>query len=370
MKLAFFANSDWFMYKFNMAMAMHLKSEGVDVILLAPKGLYSEKIKEFGIPYIEVPLQRSTINPFFEIKLLIWLVILLKRERVDVLHNFTLRCAISGSLAAILSGTSMRINEITGLGYLFTSQSVRKKALRTIILIMLRALMVGKKSTLTVLNDRDYRYFKQLWIYRGVEIVKILGVGVDCNVYTYTPSCKKRQFRVLLPARMLRYKGVIEFVDAAIYIKNLGLNIEFILAGGTDLDNPTAISEECLKQWHRSGMVNWKGHVDKMFELYREVDLVVLPSYREGLPTSLIEAAACGLPLIATSVAGCEDVVHDKKNGFIIPVENSWAIAAAVMSLYNNRLMCTRFGRQSRYIAESNFSQPVIFNQRMCLYGK
>jgi glycosyltransferase involved in cell wall biosynthesis len=368
MKVAFFANSDWFMYQFNMPMALHLKSKGIDIVLLGPKGLYVKKINESGVPYIEVPLKRSGFSVFNETNLIIWLFKVIRREKIDIIHNFTLRCAISGSLAAILSGNRMRINEITGLGYLYTSRSTAKIIFRTVVSMMLRISTIGQRSVLIVLNNRDYKKFKTSWMYRGVKIIKILGVGVDCKKYFSTHNSGQRKFRVLLPARMLKDKGVVEFVEAARYVKNLGLDIEFILAGNTDLHNPTAVSEKHLNEWHMMGVVNWKGHVDDMFKLYREVDIVVLPSHREGLPTSLTEAAACGLPLIATSVAGCEDVVDNNVNGFVIPVENPWAIAAAVISLYCNRPLCSILGANSRLIAENKFSSQVIFNQRMSLY--
>jgi glycosyltransferase involved in cell wall biosynthesis len=219
-----------------------------------------------------------------------------------------------------------------------------------------------------LLNDHDYKYFSERFKKTKIKIEKVNGVGVDCLRYKKGCGLSDRRFRVLLPARMLREKGVYEFVAAAEQIKKYGLNIEFVLAGKPDPGSPTSIPTETLLEWQKIGLVDWTGHVDDMVKMYNSVDVVILPSYREGLPTSLTEAAASGLPLIATSVPGCEDVVKHCVNGFQIPIKNSWAIISAVLILYYDDYLRGCFGKESRRLAELLFDSKVVYGQRVALY--
>jgi glycosyltransferase involved in cell wall biosynthesis len=167
---------------------------------------------------------------------------------------------------------------------------------------------------------------------------------------------------------MLWDKGVSEFVEASRLLKSQGRDIEFWLVGNSDVGNPTSIDEVILREWTDSGLVKWLGHVADMREVYRSVDAVVLPSYREGLPTSLTEAAACGLPLIASNVPGCVDVVVPGVNGYLVPVKNAVELASAIANLSDDRTLCIRYGLASREIALARFDKGLIFEQRLQIY--
>jgi glycosyltransferase involved in cell wall biosynthesis len=368
MKILLFSNTDWFMFNFNIKLIQSLIELGHEVLVVVPDGPYVPKLGELGCRVIIAPLARQSINPLVEGLFLIWMVRLLRYEKPVIIHNFTLKCVLWGSLAALAAKVSIRVNELTGLGFVFTSNSLKAKVIRSVVYVLFRIALKGNGSHLLTLNVDDYNLFKSLkWLY-PCEVHLVLGAGVNCNRFHPSKIIHTKGFRVLLPARMLWDKGVSEFIEAAKDLKARGVEVEFLLAGNADSGNPTAISERQLVEWSTSGVVRWLGHISDMAELYRTVHLVVLPSYREGLPTSLTEAAACGLPLIATNVPGCKDVVSDGVNGFLVPVMDSKALATAIIQLYENREMCHRFGLVCRKLAEEKFDEQIIIRQRLAIY--
>jgi glycosyltransferase involved in cell wall biosynthesis len=369
MKILLFSNTDWFMFNFNNRLIRSLIKLGHEVLVVVPDGPYVQKLGELGCRVIVAPLIRRSINPVVEVVFLAWLFKLLRYEKPDVVHNFTLKCVLWGSIVALVANIPIRVNELTGLGFVFTSNSLKAKAIRSIVYLLLKIALKGNGSHLITLNTDDYNLFKSFrWLY-SCQVHLVMGVGVDCNRFHPSKVMPTSVFRVLLPARMLWDKGVGEFVDAAKDLKARGVEAEFLLAGGLDLDNPTAISEQQLVEWSSYGVVKWLGHISDMAEIYRTVNLVVLPSYREGLPTSLTEAAAQGLPLISTNVPGCKDVVSDGVNGFLVPVKDFKALASSILKLYENQELCHRFGLVSRRLAEEKFEEQIIIKQRLGIYS-
>jgi glycosyltransferase involved in cell wall biosynthesis len=368
MKVLLFSNTDWFMFNFNNRLIRSLVQLGHKVLVVVPDGPYVSRLGELGCRVIVAPLARRSINPVVEARFLVWLARLLRYENPNIVHNFTLKCVLWGSIAALAAKVSVRVNELTGLGFVFTSNSFKAKALRSIVHVLFRFVLKGNGSHLLTLNVNDYRLFKSLNWLCPCEVHLVLGAGIDCNRFHPSKIVPTSGFRVLLPARMLWDKGVGEFVEAAKNLKARGVEAEFLLAGNADSGNPTAISEQQLVEWSTSGVVRWLGHISDMAELYRTVHLVVLPSYREGLPTSLTEAAAYGLPLIATNVPGCKDVVSDGVNGFLVPAMDSKALANSILKLYENPELCQRFGLVSRRLAENKFDENIIIRQRLAIY--
>lgn len=370
MKILLFSNTDWFMFNFNNRLIRSLIELGHEILVVVPDGPYVPRLGELGCRVIVAPLARRSINPVVEGLFLVWFVRLLRNEKPNIVHNFTLKCVLWGSIAALAAKVSFRVNELTGLGFVFTSNSLKAKAIRSVVNVLFRFALKGNGSHLLTLNVNDYYLFKSLkWLY-PCEVHLVLGAGVDCNRFHPSKIIPTSGFRVLLPARMLWDKGVGEFIEAAKVLKARGVEAEFLLAGNADSGNPTAISERQLVEWSTSGIVRWLGHISDMADLYCTVHLVVLPSYREGLPTSLTEAAAYGLPLIATNVPGCKDVVSDGVNGFLVPVMDSKALAASILKLYENRELCHRFGLVSRKLAEEKFDEQIIIKQRFAIYSK
>jgi glycosyltransferase involved in cell wall biosynthesis len=315
-------------------------------------------------------MDRASLNPFRELILLSWLWRLVSRERPDVLHGFTIKCAVYGALVGRLKGVG-RINAVAGMGYVFISDSLKARLLRPSLRLFMRAALGGERARLILQNPDDVQLFEKAGIVRSEQIRLLRGSGVDCS--RFLPPSEERTsasapLRVLLAARMLWDKGVGEFVEAARVLKSQGRQFRFLLAGVPDPGNPAAIAEETLLAWQAEGLVEWLGHVADMPTLLAEADIVVLPSYREGLPKSLIEAAVCARPLITTDVPGCREVVTDGIDGLLVPVRNAEALARAIAQLQDDPVFAARLGEAAREKALAEFDERVVIEQTLAVY--
>lgn len=372
MRISLFSNTDWFMFNFNRSLAEALRSTGNEVILISPPGPYGEKLRELGFRWIPAPMVRRSLNPLRELALIIWLVRLLKRERVQLLHSFTIKCAVYGSIASRFSGVEAHVNAVAGMGYVFTSSNLRARMLRPLVRALLKMTLVAPNSRLILLNRDDQRMFSDLGLADSDSIRLLPGAGVNCQRFApRRPRSLNSRFRVLLPARMLWDKGIAEYVAAASLVQGMGrTDIEFLLAGAPDTGNPAAVPEALLRDWTESGVVSWLGHAEDMPALFASVDAVVLPSYREGLPTGLTEAAACELPIITTDVPGCREVVTDGVDGLLIPVKDAAAIANAVVRLFDDAKLRTRLAKAARHKAVTLYDEGVVIAKTLAIYGE
>jgi glycosyltransferase involved in cell wall biosynthesis len=256
------------------------------------------------------------------------------------------------------------------MGYVFTRNTAKARCLRVVVRALMRLAFGGKKSRAVLLNPEDVQIIEQFSIVAPKHIRLIPGAGVDCTRFV-APSneCNMGSgFRVILAARMLWDKGVAEFVEAARMLKTKDTQIQFILAGAPDPGNPAAVPKTVLQDWHAEGVVRWLGHIDDMPALLASADVVVLPSYREGLSTILTEAAACARPLITTNVPGCRDVVTDEVDGLLIPPRDSVALARAVERLKADRCLAKRLGEAARKKALDKFDENIIIEQTLNVY--
>ena len=372
MKVLLFANTDWYLYNFRRSFALSLRDAGYEVLLVSPDGPYGEKLRELGFHWVPAPMDRRSLNPWRELLFVNWLRRLLKQESVDLVHGFTIKSAVYGALAARFAGNRARISAVTGMGYVFTSNDLKARVLRPLVRVWLRGALTGNRARLILQNPDDVAFFEQERLCSPAQMRLILSSGVDCN--RFSPVERKRvqgePLRVLLPARLLRDKGIGEFVEASRSLKASGRKIDFLLAGDPDEGNPAAVPEELLKAWQGEGLIQRLGHVHDMPALYRSVDVVVLPSYREGVPKSLIEAGACGVPLITTDVPGCREVVVNGQNGFLIPVKDAHALANAIAELDDSEERRHKMGIKARQIAFEKFDEKIVLRQTLAVYDE
>ena len=319
MKLVLFANTDWYLYNFRRSLAISLRDAGHDVLLVSPPGPYGEKLQALGFRWISVPMERRSLNPLRELALLGGLWRLMHSERPDIVHGFTIKCAIYGALIGRLVGAG-RVNAVAGMGYVFTSDALKARLLRPAVRALMRLALGGKRARLILQNPDDVLFFARAGIVPREQIRLIRGSGVDCSRFVVAHQdriAEKGPFRVVLAARLLWDKGLAEFVEAARILKAENRSMQFLLAGVPDSGNPAAVPEKSIRAWQAEGLVQWLGHVTDMPALLASADVVVLPSYREGLPKSLIEAAACAKPLVTTDVPGCREVVTHGVDGLL-----------------------------------------------------
>lgn len=372
MKVLLFANTDWYLFNFRTSLAIALRGAGHEVVLVSPSGSYGRKLEELGFRWVPAPMERGSLNPFRELILLRWLQRLLRVERIDLIHGFTIKCAVYGSLAARLAGVPARVNAVAGMGYVFTSSELKARVLRPVVSALMRLALGGSDARLILQNPDDVALFKDARLISAEGVRLIPGSGVDCSRFipseAPSPDETGTPLRVVLPARLLWDKGVTEYVEAARLLRRQGRSIEFLLAGEPDDGNPAAVPMQTVQAWVQEGVVQWLGHVDDMPALFRSVHVVVLPSYREGLPKGLIEAAASGLTLVTTDVPGCREVVTDGVNGLLVPVRNATALAAALVRLQEDPKLRRRLGQAAREKALSEFDEKLVISRTISVY--
>lgn len=372
MKAVLFANTDWYLYNFRRALAKSLQKAGYEVLLISPPGPYGDKLRAMGLRWEPLPMQRRSLNPLREMALLWHLIRLLRRERPMLVHGFTIKCAVYGSLAARLAGISARVNAVAGMGYVFTSAQLKARLLRPVVRGLLRLALGGRDARLILQNADDVELFRRAGLVDPAHIRLIRGSGVDCAQFAGVSgkTSGDGRLRVLLASRLLWDKGVAEYVAALRQLRDQGRAIDALLAGTPDPGNPAAVPEATIRDWVDEGLVSWLGHVDDMVGLLGSVDVVVLPSYREGLPRTLVEAAACGLPLITTDVPGCREVVSDGIDGLLVPMGNSDALAQAIRRLQDNPEFAHRLGAAARSKARAQFDQSIVIQRTMEVYAE
>lgn len=368
-KVVLFANTDWYLYNFRQSLARTLRDNGHPLVLISPDGAYGPKLIEAGFDWRPLPMRRRSINPLAEAGLVLHLVRLLRREKADIIHGFTIKPAVYGALAGALAGVR-RVNAVAGMGYVFISGEMQARFLRPVVRALAKLTFDDSRARLIVQNPDDHAAFVGSGLVRADRAHIIPGSGVDCSRFKVSQRVRKpgEPLRILLAARMLWDKGLAEFVNAARYLKAQGRNIEFLLAGDPDPGNPAATPTETLQAWFEEGVVTWLGHVDDMPGLLAEVDVVALPSYREGLPKTLIEAAACALPLVTTDVPGCREVVTDGVDGLLVPVREWKPLAEAFARLDDDPDLRARLGKAARQKALCQFDEKIVIERTIEVY--
>ena len=369
MKIVLFANTDWYLYNFRRSLALALRDAGHEVLLLSPPGEYGERLRALGVRWEALPMDRRSLNPFREFALLMHLVRLLRRERPALVHGFTIKCAVYGSLAARIARVPARVNSVAGMGYVFISDDLRARCLRPLVKLLLRLALDGKRTRLILQNPDDVGLFERSGLVDAARIRLIAGSGVDCSRFRpreQTPGVSA--MRVLLASRLLWDKGIAEYVEAARRLRSEGRNLRFLIAGDPDPGNPASVPLPTVQAWAAEGAIEWLGHVDDMAALLAEVQIVALPSYREGLPKTLIEAAACGLALVTTDVPGCREVVTDGVDGLLVQVRDADVLTAAIRRLDDDRALCRRLGNAARAKALSQFDERIVIERTLAVY--
>lgn len=370
-KIVMVVNVDWFFLSHRLPVALAAKEAGYDVIVAAADTGSSRKITGAGLRFVNLPVLEKN-QPFFsELKMIGRLKKLYKELQPDIVHHVTIRPVLYGSIAARLAGVPVLINALSGLGYVYTGNSIKNKALRFVLDRMLRTGLKHKNSALILQNRDDIELFQKRKIVQPENIELIRGSGVDTDLYKPADAEKKRDtVSVALIGRMLRDKGVIEFIEAAITLLDRGVNADFHLYGAPYASNPTSISENEMALLTKRKGIHYHGSVENISDELNKIDIVCLPSYREGLPKSLLEAASAGKPIVATDVPGCREVIDDGKNGYLVKPQNSDYLAEKMEILINSPELRKHFGQQGRDKVLSEFSEEIIVAQTLELYSK
>lgn len=369
MKVIFFANTDWYLYNFRLAFAHFLRDRGFEVVMLSPVGSFGPLLEAQGFRWLGLDMDRRSLNPARELALIRRISAVYAAEEPDIVHHFTIKCVVYGSLIARWHGVRNRVNAVTGMGYVFSDEGFRARLLRPVVRNLIRATLGGDGSRLILQNKDDLAAFVAAELASTESTHVIMGSGVDTSRFRPRTSARRSgAMRVLLASRLLWDKGIREYIEAAGLVKEAGLSVEFLLAGNPDPGNPASVPEAQITKWQESAAVQYLGHVSDMPRLLADIDVAILPSYREGVPRSLLEAAACGLPIITTDVPGCREVVRHGFNGLLVPARDPAALAAAIRFMYERPEERTNMGSAARDTVLSAFDQRIVFEKTFSVY--
>ena len=346
-----------------LALGVAAVNKGYDVAVATRVKNHGEIISNAGIKLVPFELSRRGGNPFREI----WsLYKLYQIEEPDIIHHVALKPVIYGSIASLFIQERATVNAISGLGWMFTTTNRLMRALLPFIQWLI-VFLLNKKNAVTILqNSKDHILLERAGLSKAY-IRLIPGAGVDTSLF-YPIKKNPAVPTVMLVSRMLRDKGIGEFIEAAQIISKNGIKARFILVGGTDYVNPSCISEETLLNWHGKWGVEYWGRREDMEIVWQSADIACLPSYREGMPKVLLEAAATGLPIVTTDVPGCQEVIVDGDEGLLVPPKDAISLANALISLIVQPQKCRIMGAKARKRAEHLFSQGKINNTTLKIY--
>lgn len=364
--MLFVVNQARFFVTHRLPLAEAARRAGYDVHVVVPDGPGIETIEARGIPVHRVVFDRGGMNPATDARTVAALAALYRRLRPDLVHHVTVKPVLYGSLVARLLGVPAVVNAVSGLGYLELANAWHARVARTAVRRLYR--MAFRRRLLRVIfqNPDDRAAFERAGIVRPEQAVLIPGSGVDLDEFTPHPAPNGRPI-VLLPARMLWDKGVGEFVDAARQLRARGCGARFVLVGDTH-ENPAAVRKPQLLAWTREGVVEWWGQRNDMPAVFAQATVVCLPSYREGCPKALLEAAASGRAIVTTDVPGCRDVVSDGEEGLLVPARDASALARALDRLLTDAELRRACGARARRRAEHEFGMDRVIEATLSIY--
>jgi glycosyltransferase involved in cell wall biosynthesis len=369
-KLLFLVTEDWYFCSHRLPIARQALKSGFEVVVATHVQKHAEQITDEGFRLIPISMRRSGVTLFGELSALFDLIRLYRIEKPDIIHHVAMKPAIFGSIAALFSSATLIINAVNGLGTLFSSTSKKTILLRFIIKNSLRYLFNRPNSHLIVQNPDDYKSLANLAALTPYQISLIPGSGVDITHFSVLEAPKNKGI-IALVSRMLQEKGVEDLVEAIRILRADGVDVSIVLAGKTDKDSATSIPEEQLHNWSKSGYIEWVGTAKDVRKIWAKASIAVLPSYyREGVPKALLEAAACGRPIITTDTPGCRDVVIHGQNGLLVPIKNPAALAQAIGKLLDDPQKRKTMGMSGRKRVETMFKEEIIVQQTMELYNK
>lgn len=367
-KIILAANTDWYLYNFRLSLAHALRAQGIRVALMAPPGPFAARIQEAGFQWLGLRFSRRIGNPILELRALLTWIRIYRREKPDLVHHFTLKPVIYGSMAARVVGRMPVVNSVTGRGYLLVHHGWMAGALRRLVLPGFRAALSGPRVRVIFQNSGDQAAFVRSGLVRQEASTIIGGSGVDPERFRPRPEPNGIPV-VLMAARMLWDKGVGDLVEAARQLRSDGSPARIVLAGAADTGSSARIPQRLLRRWQAEGLVEWLGHQDDMPTLLAQAHVVTLPSRGgEGLPLSLVEAAACGKPIVTTDVDGCRDVVRDGVNGLLVPPRKPRELASAIERLISDPALRQEMGRRGRRMAVERFTNASINDQTLAVY--
>ncbi len=368
--LVFVVNVDWFFISHRLPIALAAISEGYEVHLITNDTGGGDELKKLGINVHHIPFSRSGGKLLDELHSIINLRKLLKNLSPNIIHSVTIKAVIySGLCLHTFKNKPGFVAAISGLGYVFSAKKLRAKLTKVLVSTLYWLAFHHKFKKVIFQNTSDEKILSSVARLATIEKVMIQGSGVDLELYNYSLEPDTEKIKVLMACRLLKEKGVYEYIEAAEKVGATRDNVEFLLAGAPDDGNPNSISQKELDQWAEKGIITPLGHCTNISEIFSDSHIFTLPSYYgEGVPKVLIEAAACGRPIITTNNPGCRDTVIDQETGILIPIRDADSLANALIKLIDDKQLRMRMGSGARVFAVNEFDVKSVINKHLDIY--
>lgn len=367
-RLFIIVNQDFFFLSHRLPVATAALEAGYDVTIVSEDTGVSHKIREAGLKTINLPINKAGTNMKDEVKTLFFLYKLFRREKPDIVHLVGLKTMLWGSIACRLAGVKAMVSAVCGLGVLFDEKHAQSFMTQAILKVM-RITHHKKRLRVIFQNNDDKGIFQDAKIVNDSQCAFTNGSGINLQNYDYTPEPTDGPIKIIFTARMVEDKGTLVLIEAAKKLEpEYKGKIQFLLCGGLDT-NPNGITKEMLESRCDGEYIQWLGHRKDVLELLKQSHIMAFPSwYREGLPKSVIEAEAIGRPIVTTDSVGCRDTVIDGKNGFLIPIKDSNALADALKKLIDSKELRETMGKNAREFAVNKFDIKDVTDVHLDVY--
>lgn len=366
-KILFVVNAPEFFLSHRLPIALAARDAGYEVHVATADGDAVREIRRLGLEHHTVAIARSSQNPLSELASIISLYRLFGKLKPDLVHLITIKPVLYGGIAARLAGVSSVVAAVSGLGTVFVAQSAAARVRRALVSFLYQLAFSQPRLAVIFQNPDDRDGLLTINALGNEQVRMIRGSGVNLASYSFVPEPGGPPV-VVMAARLLRDKGVYEFVEAARLLKSRGVDVVMRLIGAPDPGNPTSVGQSELDGWSAEGVVELPGYRADVAQQYEAASIVCLPSYREGLPKGLVEAAACGRAVVTTDVPGCRDAIEPDVTGILVPVKNAPALADAIQRLIEAPEDRLRMGKAGRDLAERAFSIDRIVEQHLAIY--
>ena len=366
--ILFFVTEDWYFWSHRRSIAIAALENGYKVTVVTRVHQLGTEIESAGMNLIPIDIKRSSLNLFFELKTIIEIFRIYRRENPDIVHQVGLKPILYGTWAARFTGIRGIINAFGGLGHLFTAKSWSNKVIKKFIILIYRFTFSKDNIRLILQNPNDIQQIVDHRITSDKKTILIRGAGVDLESFAYSKEPGGTPV-IMYAGRMLWSKGVGDLVKSAEILAKRKVECRIVLVGRPDPENPLSIPQKKLEEWVEGGFIEWWGYRDDIAQVLKESAIVVLPSvYGEGVPKILIEAAAVGRPIIATDIPGCREIVHDGINGLLVPGNDIEALTSAIERLLNDNDLRQIFGSEGRKLVENEFSDQIVSQATLEIY--
>ena len=359
-RILFIISEEWYFMSHRLNLATEALENGYKVGLLCNPGKNTDLIKEKGVEVFNFSLSRTSLSPLNHIKTIIQISRIIKLFKPDLIHAVAIKPVIFSSLVTKFQNLESRVFALGGLGFIFSSNKILARFLRPFVVLFLRYCLSGGKTRLIMQNIDDCKKVWDLKLIKKNKTRLIEGAGVNTELFIPEEEKFKSIPTVILPARLLWDKGIGEFVEAAEIIKSKFITARFVLVGSQDLHNPENIKSQVIDKWVDQELIEYWGFSDDMPKIIREASIVCLPSYQEGLPKVLIEAASCAKPIVTTDVPGCKEVVSHGLNGYLVKERESEDLAIFLEKLILDKNLRYSMGQEGRKIVLNRFAENLI----------